>query len=252
MNNIISKYGYFQITSFVYGVSFSIFYLIKFYSNTTPTQEANEIYNLIFFQIFAIFLLMFFSAINPFLIYGAAIRGVEKRKKQGKRYFDILSVNTISLDNKIAPYLITFVFCLLFSTLIFVILSLIVYVFPGFLYYLKFPFQISSNINKSALYYGVYSFLFLNIIYILMNPSESTKIYFLKFSVYYWSCFVAFFICTFFILINMIIYFNYEEIKLDILIDKSKIAYAMWFNLCFIVIDYMKNEKMLFNNEDIN
>lgn len=200
----------------------------------------------------AVLLLIFFSILNPFYIYSLATKGVEKRKKQNKDYFDLFGINLISLKNKAAPILITLIYLIGSSISISLILISIGFIFPVALNFLKFPFQFSSNINNSNLYYGVYGFLFLNIINILIKPQESTKAYFLKFSVYYWSCFISFCICAIFMIFNMIFYFNQEEIKSDVFTDKSKIAYAMCFNLCFIVVDYLKEKKIIFNDNTLD
>jgi hypothetical protein len=252
MNNIISKYSYFHITSFAYNVSFSLVYFIKFYSKNTVSDEANEVYNLIFFQMSAVFLLIFFSILNPLYIYSTTIKGIENRIKQNKTNFDILGVNIISLKYKITPYLITLIYLLIVSIFVFVICSCLVYFIPPVLEFFKFPFQFVSNINNSKLYYGVYSFLILNLHYILINPKESAKNYYLKFGVYLWSCVISFCISAFFILLNMLFYFKNQDSQSGILIDKSKIAFAMFFNLFFIVINYLTEKKIILNDEDMD
>lgn len=252
MYNFISKSSYLNVTGYAYSIFFTLFYLIKFYTDESSEQESNEIYNLIFFQMISYFLLFIFSLINPLYIFSVCVRGVEKRKSQNKKYFDIKGINVISLDKKITPYLITLIFTVIALLIIFVILWIIVFIFPVTVYFFKFPFQINSNISNLGIYYGVYGFLFLNIIYSLLNPKESTKIYFLNFSVSYWSIFVAFVICAFFILFHMIFYFSYEDVTSTVLENKSKIAYAMWFNFCFLIIDYLKDKKAIFNDEKTN
>lgn len=247
MQPISYKFSFFDSTNYCYTLFFAVVYSTKFYSTSNPTSsESNEIYNLIFFQIISYFLLLIFSLINPLYLFSAAVKGVAKRKSENKTFFDIKGVNIISLENKITPFLITFLYLLITAVVILAILSAIVFVFPITLYFFKFPFQIQANITNFTLYYGIYAFLVFNILYILFNPKQAAQTYFLKFSVYYWSIFIAFCICAIFIVVNMLFYFSNQEITSDILINKSKIAYAFFFNICFIFINYLNEKKLIF------
>lgn len=239
MNSIKNKFSFFFITTVIFNLSYSILYLFKFYSKDFYTDEGADIINLLFFQVSSIILLIFFSILNPLKIFIIAKRGIDNRKKQNKKYFDIMSYNIISLDNILTPYLITILFVFFFSLILIGFVLIINYLGLPFFEVLKFPFRFMRNVNQSELYYGVYSFLFLNIGYILYNPQKSVESYLLKFKVYLNSGIIAFCLCAFFILFNMIFYFSGNDINNDIFTDKAKIAYAMFFNIAFVANSYL-------------
>ncbi|MDW8850054.1 hypothetical protein SD960_08125 [Flavobacterium sp. MMLR14_040] len=245
MNSIKNKFSFFFITTVIFNLSYSILYLFKFYSKDFYTDEGADIINLLFFQVSSIILLIFFSILNPLKIFISAKRGIDNRKKQNKKYFDIMSYNIILLDNALTPYLITILFIFFFSLILIGFVLIINYLGLPFLEVLKFPFRFARNVNQSELYYGVYSFLFLNIGYILYNPQKSVESYLLKFKVYLNSGIIAFCLCAFFILFNIIFYFSGNDINNDIFTDKAKIAYAMFFNVAFIANSYLVEKRYL-------
>lgn len=245
MNLLIKKYSFFFITTFIYNLGYSIFYLFKFYSKDFYGDEGTGLIDVLCFQISSTILLIIFAILNPVNILFRAKKGVENRKKLKKKSFDIFGINIISLDNKMAPYLITCLFILCFSIIILGFVFIIDSLFFPIIKVLEFPFRFAKNINQSESYYGVYSFLFLNIGYILLNPEESMGIYFLKFKIFVNSGILAFCICAFFILFNMIFYFKGKDTNADIFTDKAKIAYAMFFNIGFIINNYLAEKGYL-------
>ncbi|KFF10096.1 hypothetical protein [Flavobacterium hydatis] len=245
MNSITKKHSFFFITIFIFNLSYSILYLFKFYSKDFYEKEGADIMNLLFFQVSSIILLIFFAILNPLNLFIQTKKGIENRIKQKKEYFDIKGYNIISLSNKLTPFLITFLFTL-FNTFIIILLILTISLIGiPVLEVLKFPFRFARNLNESELYYGVYSFLFLNIGYILFNPKKSAELYLLKFKVYINSGIVAFCICAFFILFNMFFYFSAQDVSNDVFTDKAKIAYAMFFNIAFVANNYLAEKGYL-------
>lgn len=245
MNSLKNKLSFFFITTCIFNLCFAVFYLFKFYSKDFHENEGAAIINLLFFQVSSTILLIFFSVLNPLKIFISAKEGINNRKKKGKNYFDIMEYNIIRLDNKLTPYLITILFVFFFSLILIGFILIINYLGVPILEVLKFPFRFMQNLNQSELYYGVYSFLLVNIGYILCNSEQSAESYLLKFKVYLNSLVIAFCFSAFFILFNMFFYFSANDTNNDIFTDKVKIAYAMFFNIAFVVNSYLVEKKYL-------
>jgi hypothetical protein len=239
INLLIKKYSFFFITTFICNLGYSILYLFKFYSKNFHLGDGSYTIDLLYFQVSSTILLIIFSILNPVNLLLHAKEGIKNRKNQNKKYFDIGPINIISLDNKMALYFVTSLLILFLSIIILGFILLIDYLFP-IIEFLEFPFRFEKNVDKTELYYGVYSFLFLNIGYILLNPQKSLKIikiYLLKIKIYVYSGIAAFSICVFFILFNMFFYF--DDIESDVFTDKAKIAFAMFFNIAFVFSNYL-------------
>ncbi|PAM95158.1 hypothetical protein B4N84_07705 [Flavobacterium sp. IR1] len=245
MNSTVSKFSFFFITTFIFNLSYAIIYFNKFYSEGLNEFEGDTIINLLFFQLSSTILLFIFSILNPLEIFIHVKIGMDTRKKQNKEYFDIMEYNILRLYNKLTPFLITILTIFFFSSIIFLIGLIITHFGIPMLEVVQFPFQFAKNLDQSELYYGVYSFLFLNTIYILINGHKSIKLYSLKFKIYFKSGIQAFLICVFFILFNMFFYFTLEEMNSSILENKSKIAYGMFFNIAFIINTYLLEKEQI-------
>ena len=227
----------------------SVIYLLKFYSKSNINNEGDEIFNLIYFQTSAILILAIFVFLNPINLYHSTIETIQIRKRNNEKYFYYLRIKLMLLENKFAPYIITSITFILLSIIVCLLIACAIHEIPFIEDFLKFPFQFASNVNSSKLYYAVYGFLFSNFLYIIINSKIAGEIYFLKFIINIKTIFYAFFITILFMIFNMIFYFDYQEIKTDFFVDKSKIAYAIFFNLCFIYKNYLA-EKELNNVEN--
>lgn len=230
---LLKKFSFFFITTFVFNLSYAFFYLIKFYSNDVTLGESEDVINLILFQASATILLMIFSFINPTNIFIIVKESIENGKKNNEKYFD--RYNIIPLDSKLAPYLATIsVFCVWIIIVLVFVLLFNYFVLP-IVDILLFPFRFVKNINQSNLYYGVYSFLFLNIGYILQNPVKSIDTFFSKFGVTLYSGFYSLPISVLFVMFNMSIYFSWDQINDPVFFDRAKLAYAAIYNIAFVI-----------------
>ncbi|PAM94688.1 hypothetical protein B4N84_11990 [Flavobacterium sp. IR1] len=254
MNSRVSKFSFFFITTFIFNLSYAIIYFSKFYSKGLYESEADTIINLLFFQVSSTILLLIFSILNPVEIFIHVKKGIDYRKKQNKDYFDIMEYNILRLDNKLTPFLITMLTIFFFSSIIFLVGLVINHFGIPMLEIVQFPFRFAKNLDQSELYYGVYSFLFFNIIYIFVNGHESIKLYSRNFKIYFKSGIHAFLICVFFILFNMMFYFTVDENNSSILEDKAKIAYGMFFNIALVINTYLleKQQINIKKNESID